>query len=108
MEFLSYLLLAGFGFFIASKMYEGFKAGAVGDDGTRHCMTCGIEAIPKTHVRGSFLVELVLWLCLIVPGLIYSVWRISSKQQVCPSCDSTTLVPVDSPAAINQRKNLQS
>ncbi|MBW7903001.1 MAG: hypothetical protein H3C26_16080 [Rhodocyclaceae bacterium] len=43
------------------------------------------------------LIELVLWLCVIVPGLVYSIWRLSSKYDACPSCGGTALIPEDSP-----------
>lgn len=107
MDFLAYALAIAVAWFFLSKLVEGIKTELAGDRGTRHCMTCGSEAIPKTHVKGSFLVELVLWLCLIVPGMIYSVWRISSKHNVCPSCGGATLVPLNSPAAANQRRTMQ-
>lgn len=63
----------------------------------RICTTCGTQDIPKTHVRGSFGIEVVLWLCFLLPGLIYSVWRLTTKQQVCRSCGASNLVPIDSP-----------
>lgn len=108
MDFLGYALVIAIGWFLFSNLFEGFKAGASGDDGKKHCMTCGIEAVPTTHTKGSFGLEVVLWLLFIVPGLIYSVWRVSSRQQVCASCGGSALVRIDSPAAINQRKTMQS
>ena len=41
-----------------------------------YCTNCGTVAEPKKHTPGTFLTEAVLWLFLIIPGLIYSVWRI--------------------------------
>ena len=61
------------------------------------CTTCGHHGPAKKHVRGSFLIELILWLCLIIPGLIYSVWRLTGQQTVCTSCGASTLVPETSP-----------
>lgn len=74
----------------------------------RHCMTCGGEGQPRSAVKGSILIEIVLWLCFIVPGLIYSLWRMNSRAGVCAACGSTTLVPVDSPSAQAHRKSLQT
>jgi hypothetical protein len=105
--FFGYIVLAAILLFVGSKIYAGFKEGLTGDDGIRHCMTCGTESKPVTRVKGSLLIEIVLWLCFLVPGLIYSIWRLTSKQQICSSCNSTTLVPTNSPAATNQRKILQ-
>ena len=62
------------------------------------CTTCGHHASPKTATRGSFLIELVLWLMFLVPGLIYSLWRLSTRQQQCVACGGTALVPPDTPA----------
>lgn len=49
--------------------------------------------------KGSTRVEIILWLCLLIPGLIYSVWRLSSRLEGCPSCGNTSLIPRTSPMA---------
>ncbi len=64
-----------------------------------YCPHCGSVSGGISHTRGSMLVELILWLCFLAPGIIYSVWRISSRQTVCPSCFSPDVIPVDSPRA---------
>ena len=69
------------------------------------CSSCGYIGRPKRAVRGSGGVELILWFFFIIPGLIYSIWRSSSRHNACPVCGSTNLVPVDSP---NGRKMLES
>jgi hypothetical protein len=43
------------------------------------------------------MIELILWICFIVPGLIYSFWRLSSRYNACGCCGSVALVPLDSP-----------
>ena len=53
----------------------------------------------KTKVQGSFALEIILWLFLLIPGLIYSVWRLTSKQKVCPKCGQPNMIPMDSPIA---------
>jgi hypothetical protein len=63
------------------------------------CTTCGNVAEPKRLTRGSLLIEIVLWLCFIVPGLIYTIWRSTTKFNTCRSCGATTLVPTASPVA---------
>jgi hypothetical protein len=63
------------------------------------CTSCGYVGEPKTMTKGSIAVEIVLWLCFLVPGLIYSIWRLSSRYDGCPSCGQITLIPVDSPMA---------
>lgn len=62
------------------------------------CKTCEAVALPRTRTKGSLLIEVILWLCFLVPGLIYSVWRLNTRDHVCASCGSTELVPLDSPA----------
>ena len=61
------------------------------------CKTCGNVGKPKMVTKGSILIEIVLWLCFILPGLIYSIWRFTSKYEACKKCNSTDLVPKDSP-----------
>ena len=60
------------------------------------CSNCGYIGQAKKVTKGSILIELVLWL-MIIPGLIYSLWRLTTKHLACPQCGATQLVPVDSP-----------
>lgn len=69
------------------------------------CSNCGYIGKSKRVPKGSMAVEIVLWLCFILPGLIYSVWRMSSYHASCPVCGSQNLVPLNSP---NGRKILES
>ncbi|HEX5429844.1 MAG TPA: hypothetical protein VFX17_02060 [Patescibacteria group bacterium] len=62
------------------------------------CTTCHYVGKPIKKTPGSFAVELVLWLFIILPGLLYSIWRISNKQKICPKCKNPTMIPADSPA----------
>ncbi len=62
------------------------------------CTRCEQTGTAKTRTKGNFLIELILWLCFFVPGIIYSIWRISSREKVCRNCGSTEIVPADSPA----------
>lgn len=66
-------------------------------DSNKVCATCGHVGEPDQHTPGSILIELVLWLCLLVPGLIYSFWRISARRDVCSQCGGSNLLPLDSP-----------
>lgn len=62
------------------------------------CARCGTVGKPKQRARGSFGVEVVMWLLLIVPGIIYSAWRsFSGTIKTCRACRSEELVPLDSP-----------
>lgn len=79
-----------------------------GAGSSRHCMTCGTDSDGKLHTRGSIWIELVLWCCFVIPGLIYSIWRHTSRSMVCHACGSHTLVPGQSPAAVAHRRTLAS
>lgn len=61
------------------------------------CTVCGSSGQAKTVTRGNMLIELALWLFFLVPGLIYSVWRLSSRYKACAACGNKNIVPVDSP-----------
>lgn len=75
------------------------------------CSSCGHVGSSHTAVKGNILIEIVLWLCFIVPGLIYSLWRSSSRHKTCPVCGSTNMIPVDTPVGqkllANQGKTVQ-
>ena len=53
--------------------------------------------MPKKRVKGSLFTEIVLWCFFLVPGLIYTIWRQSTKAWICRKCGSTEVIPVDSP-----------
>jgi hypothetical protein len=60
------------------------------------CVECGYQGHPKTITRGSLLTELMLWLLLIVPGVIYSIWRLTTRYRGCPECGAH-MIPGDTP-----------
>lgn len=61
------------------------------------CVNCGYRGKPKTVTKGSILIEIVLWLALIVPGIIYSLWRLTTRHSACPQCAAANMVPAGSP-----------
>lgn len=63
----------------------------------RICTVCHHQGQAKQRTSGSTGIELVLYLLFIVPGLIYSLWRLSTRKWVCASCGAESLVPPDSP-----------
>ena len=62
------------------------------------CAVCGHVGPTRTVTPGSFLIELILWLFIIIPGLIYSIWRHSARHEVCAACGNRALVPLGTPA----------
>lgn len=61
------------------------------------CPHCGYLGVVKRQPKGSFWIELVLWLAFLLPGLIYSIWRLTNTHTICPSCGSDGMVPALSP-----------
>jgi len=61
------------------------------------CARCGTVGDTKRHTKGSLLIELVLWLCFLVPGLIYSIWRLTTRRDVCRACGSDAPIPRNTP-----------
>ena len=101
-----YLLLAAVLYFIFTKVREGYRKSTNPEAYKMHCMTCGLDSIPTTKNKGSGWIELLLWLCVIFPGLLYSIWRRSNLPKICPACKSTAVVPKNAPAAIKHREQL--
>ena len=89
------IMLAAVGWGFYKVIFGGI--GKQTASGKMVCTRCGTRCEPGTKTKGSMLVEIILWLCFIIPGLIYSLWRLSSKHAACPACGSDQLVPIDSP-----------
>ncbi len=64
-----------------------------------YCKNCGSKGIPINNTPGSFFIEVVLWLFLIIPGIIYTLWRLTSRKKVCPHCKSPNIIPTNSALA---------
>lgn len=61
------------------------------------CKDCGTTGHAQRVTRGSLLIEIVLWLCFLIPGLLYSLWRLSTRYSACRACGSKNIVPLASP-----------
>jgi len=73
---------------------------------SKYCLDCGFIGKPKQKTPGTFLWEIVLWLFFLVPGVIYSIWRLMARYQGCAKCGGKRIVPVDSPVAQAAIRNL--
>lgn len=62
---------------------------------------------PATITKGSFAMEVVLWFLILIPGLIYSTWRLTSRHAGCPTCSSDALIPVETPTGRALAKSLE-
>ncbi len=72
------------------------------------CKDCGNPTIPQCKAKGSFLVELLLWCFFIIPGIIYSLWRMGSKGYVCQHCGSTLVIPTNTVAGQELLKKVET
>lgn len=61
------------------------------------CANCGSVDKTKLFTPGSILLEIVAWCLLLIPGILYSFWRLSGRRKVCAVCGSPNLVPAESP-----------
>jgi ribosomal protein L37E len=102
------LVVAAASFFLILELvlYAGFKVlvGALRQETELLCTHCGYQGKPRTYTRDQSLAELLLWLLLIAPGLIYAFWGRSSRIKVCRRCGAATLVAIDSGEAIKIRE----
>ena len=93
------LSLLWFGLVIALFGYILHRIKPDNADEIKLCTTCGTSSKPAVIKRGNIIISIILWLCALVPGLIYSIWRASSKYLACPSCGGVNLIPLNSPFA---------
>jgi hypothetical protein len=70
------------------------------------CIKCKTQERPHTKTPGSLWIEIILWLCFLIPGLIYSVWRLTSRKKVCEACESPEIIPIDSPEGIRLSRQM--
>lgn len=63
------------------------------------CTVCGTVGTTERSMKGSFVTELFLWCLVVLPGLIYSIWRHTTVAQVCRNCASPAVIPLNSPVA---------
>ena len=88
-------------------VFKAFKSAFGSNKGAAmFCPACGHEGPATMKTSGSMGIEIVLWLCLIVPGLIYSIWRLTSKKATCGACGGGNLIPPDSPVAVATKARL--
>jgi hypothetical protein len=58
------------------------------------CARCGQIDVPDLLVPGSDRVEVLAWCCLLLPGLLYALWRHASRRRICAGCGSTQVLRV--------------
>lgn len=71
------------------------------------CTNCGAIGSPKLVTKGSFIIEVFLWLLFLLPGIIYSVWRLSSRHKACRNCGASGMIPLNSPMGRKLQNDLE-
>jgi hypothetical protein len=61
------------------------------------CTTCGHLGRAVQITKGSLGVEIVMWIAFLLPGVVYSIWRLVTRKSGCAECRGTALVPPTSP-----------
>lgn len=82
-------------FYIAVKVSKHLVSGV--SVPARICRDCGTKGAGKRVTPGNILIELLLWCFFLIPGLLYSAWRMTARRTVCGVCGSSNLIPLDSP-----------
>ena len=61
-----------------------------------HCLECHYEGKYKKITKGHFLLELFLYLIFIIPGVLYTLWRVSAgRYKGCPDCLSPKVIAIE-------------
>ncbi len=96
------ILLIILGLYIIPKTRKFFPkktktnlSGALNQNLENICTNC--YCTKPAIVPGSFLIEIILWCFMVLPGLIYTIWRKLKNNAICPSCGKNSLIPIDTP-----------
>jgi len=61
------------------------------------CSACGMMGRPVKVTRGGCAIEIALWLLLLIPGIIYTIWRLTTNYDACAYCGSSDVIPLGTP-----------
>ncbi|MDD3584595.1 MAG: hypothetical protein PHG74_11335 [Kiritimatiellae bacterium] len=98
--FLMLLIVSPFLFVVINRKRELKKLG------TMICSNCGTIGVPKIACKGSLGIEILLWLMFVIPGAIYTVWRLTTRGKFCQSCGAENMVPLNSPIGKKLQKEI--
>ena|SRR5260370_29013128 len=90
-----FVLLLGIVIYVAIHAYRAYSRPS---KDSFVCVRCHSIVTPKKRAQGSGGVEFILWLFLIIPGLIYTIWRGSKDIYSCPVCSAENPIPINTPA----------
>lgn len=61
------------------------------------CKQCGTAYRGEHVLPGSGWIEFILYFAYVFPGIIYSIWRRSTRRPTCAACGSRDMVGVQTP-----------
>lgn len=61
------------------------------------CNNCHFIGHGQMKRKGSGWLESLIWIVLLIPGPIYSLWRYNTRHLVCPKCHGYDLIRLDTP-----------
>lgn len=59
------------------------------------CTNCGHQGRPKRKTRAGMMLEILLWIFFVVPGLVFTIWRQANRYR-CPRCETPNMIPTNS------------
>jgi hypothetical protein len=59
------------------------------------CTNCNELTLGKKFTPGKFWIEVILWLLFLLPGFLYSLWRLSGRKLVCDKCGNPYLIKTE-------------
>lgn len=57
--------------------------------------------------KKSILIELLLLLIFLIPGITYTMWRLTTRTKVCRGCGEENILPLNSPVGRKLQNNLK-
>lgn len=67
------------------------------DDDGWICENCGTVGFFETSDKGNMAIGCCFYAVAILPGLIYSAWRASTRQKRCDKCGSSDVIKIATP-----------
>jgi hypothetical protein len=59
------------------------------------CTNCNNLTLGRKHTPGKLWIEVILWLMFLLPGFLYSLWRLSGRRRVCDNCGNPYLIKIE-------------
>jgi hypothetical protein len=61
------------------------------------CANCGQIGKTRINTPGSGVLEILLWVLFLLPGMIYTAWRLNKRRELCRACGSADVIPLSTP-----------